>query len=310
MPTELKHGQITPLDQDNKDKPDYAAVFTYIETNCSEFLAAVVKAKKFLYRGINKAPDSYAIVGKPLKNRKPRDSSLELQKQFDRLLTLAGFEALRSNSIFATSMYSSASTYGNVYAIFPLDGYKFTYSEVWDDIILDDNSELFSPAAEDDIEDLIEDLGFALRDFVENIMYSKEYATLPNYTEVEQKINKYFAPLLARLLKAEYQASTPKLFIYLVDSAANFINGMANGPAKKEGLDLLKQFKKDYEKCKRIGLLNKAEEAKEIIIVNNKFRQTDMAKAIKSGNETLINGTYLAVRYTKAFEKLFKRRYF
>lgn len=100
----------------------------YITQNCSEFLQEVNKSKHFLYRGLTRDPVS-AFAGHSRQDRQTRDSQEICQTLFDQCLKALGSTALRSNSIFVISRLIHASSYGDVYLIFPLDGkYTFTYT--------------------------------------------------------------------------------------------------------------------------------------------------------------------------------------
>lgn len=105
--------------------------FNRIEILCNEYLSIVRKSKNILYRGaIHKNIKSKIFMA----NSKPRVSvegnkATNYQKLCDTYLSLAGFKALRGNSIFTNSEYRMAKFWGNTYLIFPLNGFEFTYSK-------------------------------------------------------------------------------------------------------------------------------------------------------------------------------------
>lgn len=131
MPKDMKPGQADPIKLD----PDkISSIFKFIRKNCSEFLNEGVKTtRKFLYRGM---PLSITNGEKIVLGQSPTfRKSLSLfgnhqATQFlcDRYLLAAGFNAVRSNSIFSTSDIHRSSDYGNMFATFPINGFKFTYS--------------------------------------------------------------------------------------------------------------------------------------------------------------------------------------
>lgn len=134
-----------------------AKTFQYITTNCSEFLAYVKASGQTdpLWRGIGgKVPEIFASRSR--ENREARDSSDEGQRVVDLALKAKGFTALRSNSIFATSDWDRAENYGTVYAIFPKNGFHYTWSVRHDDIIIDEHLDLDDD--EDDVGDMIMDV--------------------------------------------------------------------------------------------------------------------------------------------------------
>jgi hypothetical protein len=99
-----------------------------IENNCKEIMEDYRFANKYLFRGIKRI-DSI-ILGESPTNRKPVDMNIRIQSKIDDNLKNSGFKALRSNSIFCSSSYSTAKYYGydNPYIIFPFDGFDFTYA--------------------------------------------------------------------------------------------------------------------------------------------------------------------------------------
>jgi len=105
-----------------------------IEPKCSEALSIYKSSKRILYRGAKNNPPIYR--GRSLDERRPTDSNSTLTMFFDKMLADNGMLALRKNSVFATSSWSHASNFGTVYAFFPVNGFKFTYTNE-NDIVLD-----------------------------------------------------------------------------------------------------------------------------------------------------------------------------
>lgn len=118
-----------------KDKIDYK----FIETNCSDILKVYRKYKNVFYHGDKKNLKN-KIFKTPI-NRIPVDTEPKMQKEIDYRLKAAGFIALRSNSVFATSSFGDAWTYGSVsgslYVIFPLNGFDWTTSNKLSDFYYD-----------------------------------------------------------------------------------------------------------------------------------------------------------------------------
>lgn len=110
-----------------------------IEVECSEALAEMRKASSWLYRGSNDYGHIYK--GSSHNERKPKDSSKYLSVEWDRMLQQLGFDAVRSNSIFCTSNSSHARSFGKVYCVFPINGFKYTYSPYIRDKMIDDWSD-------------------------------------------------------------------------------------------------------------------------------------------------------------------------
>ena len=120
--------------KENKGVPEQLLpLFDQINNNCKNYIKAVKKAKRWLYRGAS-GPDAY--IGRSWVARNPRNSEREVQEIFDEQLQKLGMTALRGNSIFATSKMGRAKQYGRVFVIFPKDRQsEFTYVND-DDLIL------------------------------------------------------------------------------------------------------------------------------------------------------------------------------
>jgi hypothetical protein len=108
-----------------------------IKTNCSEALKICQTTHKAIYRGMGiygGGPYEF-ISDTPKQRRKPTLNSDRFQAFIDDILYANGFKALRSNSIFCTSNREMASEYGNIYVIFPFDGFSMTGNKFHDDIL-------------------------------------------------------------------------------------------------------------------------------------------------------------------------------
>jgi len=130
---ELKSGQIQRiLGQKSK------SISNFIENHCSQILDIYWKEQKYLYRGVNLISTSQFMLGNSRDNRSPKDTPKEVQLLIDKRLQEAGFEARRSNSIFCTSNLYTAEAYAiplrNVFIIFPINGFSFTYNSMARDL--------------------------------------------------------------------------------------------------------------------------------------------------------------------------------
>jgi hypothetical protein len=113
-----------------------------LKRECSDYLAACSQAQKWLYRGI-KNEHRPAFLAKTRENRPPMDSNPLLMKCFDQALKTLGFSARRENSIFAISDRDKSLDFGDVYVIFPRNGFDFTYTNERE-IILDELDQVLS----------------------------------------------------------------------------------------------------------------------------------------------------------------------
>ena len=106
-----------------------------LRTQCGEFLDMC--AGKPLYRGMKRFDHDYFINIGPRNRRKNiGDDHLWLEITIDRFLKKKGINALRTNSTFTTPDHDTAQNYGEVFMIFPKDGFEFCYGGT-SDIYLD-----------------------------------------------------------------------------------------------------------------------------------------------------------------------------
>ena len=110
--------------------------FDQIDAECSEYLRVVSRAKEWLYRGTRRQMPWYEDTSRS--DRKTVDSDSDATRIFDQLLTRMGHRALRSNSVFTTSLEFKAASYGvggGVYVIIPKNGCDYTWTNQKDLII-------------------------------------------------------------------------------------------------------------------------------------------------------------------------------
>jgi hypothetical protein len=90
------------------------------------------KEQKYLYRGLDIKNSKLVLLGKSNDERLPKDTPVNVQIAIDKRLSEAGFTALRGNSIFCTPNLYTAQAYAvpisNVFVIFPINGFSFTYN--------------------------------------------------------------------------------------------------------------------------------------------------------------------------------------
>lgn len=94
-----------------------------------------------LYRGSDTDIDHYRII--PVRtNRRPLNSSKAEHNAFMRAIEAVGGVATRTNSVFVTGDYSTAEEYGrNVYRVFPIGEFYYTYAEGIKDWLYNSNME-------------------------------------------------------------------------------------------------------------------------------------------------------------------------
>lgn len=114
-------------------------VYRFINANCKPYISENPRySDDYLFRGLKRKYDS-AVVIPGNKNRQPVDVPNKISLMLDKALIDAGFSAVRSNSIFATGELNEADEYsanGDIYVIFPIGNFTYTYSKEVTDLYL------------------------------------------------------------------------------------------------------------------------------------------------------------------------------
>lgn len=101
-----------------------------IKKDCTQIVSAYRNTDRVFFRGVNSTKEAFR--GIPHANRKPRDSMPEFHEFLTNMLAAAGAVAGRNNGTFVSSNHGAATMYvevndGDVYVIFPLDGFHYTW---------------------------------------------------------------------------------------------------------------------------------------------------------------------------------------
>jgi hypothetical protein len=257
------------------------SIFAYIEKHCQEFLQSARKAKTLLYRGMH-VKTQKAFIGHPRADREPVDTSEETQAMVDNALSKAGFKALRGNSLFTSADLGVAEQYGKAFAIFPMDGFKFTWSTKYNDFYSDFISKL-EDSADLNYSATIEQIDYEFS-IIEDRTSERFYNT-QNWNEENPGRKK---PLPKKFLTPQWFAviergETPEQIDYYVERYAKNKTIMASP-----------QFRKLYARMiKRKNIYSN-------IVKMAGFSQTNLVAALKSDHEIYILGDYVAIP-----EKLF-----
>ena len=253
--------------------------FTTFLNQCSESIAACREAGDFLYRGISLLNAEYDIfLGRPRKNRRATDTSIELQQEWDKLFTAAGFSALRSNSIFCAGGIDTAVSYGSAYIIFPINGFSFTWSpKIYD---------LYNHMQQHDIntpQDLY--INPAILKNIHRIASKGEHcAQLEN-------LNDGSADKILYLFQDIYYAdSLENVTKYIKEISANLDS------LEKKHKKIFKEVHKYISEINTI-LTNNSSWTPEEVIANYGYTNKDFVAAIKSKKEVIVSGEYYAFRY-------------
>lgn len=99
-----------------------------LRRDCSEYLDILCATKKPLFRGVQKFHHSYYINIAP-RNRRVHigDDHWWIEVCTDRYLKKQNFTALRTKSTFCTTNGAAAGQYGDIFMVFPKNGFSFAY---------------------------------------------------------------------------------------------------------------------------------------------------------------------------------------
>lgn len=288
---DLKEAISNFKDYDITEDKTLLYYLSLITIECKQALHEMKLANSFLYRGI-RDPDLETFVGLPWNTRFPKDSDPETQKGIDNVLELAGFGALRRNSIFCFGFESTA--YGKPYIIFPVNGYQVTWSKKINDLYVD-------------------------------ISYIKDFYT--KYIVAQPNVKQLFAQLLPAIDEIIEKSRNLKMFSMTVP--LNMLKTRIHNPEHfrfNHTLQIIfqniRRLKPDVRNAivtsEQIQLLNQLNDIfvkfsvtpdnVKDIAAENGFSNTDLHKAIQSENEIYIHGKYYgfeAQKYRTLFTKCF-----
>jgi hypothetical protein len=129
----------------------------FIEEHCDQFLKE--SRGHFLYRGMVVPQKPYAIIRMPHKNRRPSNTPEDIHHKLDEMFMKRFGWRPRSTGVFATSSYGDAEYYGDVYTIYPANGFRYLWSPDVGDLYGELNYEFSSDGTywrnEEDIEYMI-----------------------------------------------------------------------------------------------------------------------------------------------------------
>jgi predicted kinase len=113
------------ISEDEQKKLITQDIIETIKEECSDFFQQL--GDGLLYRGVPGGDDDFLYQEYPT-NRKPTASSEEFHNFLNKVFKAKGFKTNRSNSVFCTGDWTEAASYGNVYVVFPKNGFNFLWS--------------------------------------------------------------------------------------------------------------------------------------------------------------------------------------
>jgi len=111
------------------EDPDLDNVLTILQKDCSLFIR---ETGWFLYRGTNRQLERGVFISKqkPRLNRRPVDTRKRVHDMADKSFMKKFGWKVRSEGVFTATRPGMSRGYGkNLYLMFPVNGYKFVYSE-------------------------------------------------------------------------------------------------------------------------------------------------------------------------------------
>lgn len=257
-----------------------------IQSECKQAYQVFEDTGLRAYRGIE--IETYeSFLGKTGRDRLPMNSTPEFQQLIDQALReyLGSDAAVRSNSIFVTGSSSHARGYGDAYVIFPKDSARFTWSTEYDDIVIDSSMRKWT-------------------DFVpltQLLSYQKFLDYLEDYPELNQN-----SAVVAFL---HYFDTNTDYLIWWQDNPISKLSRMpepVRSAAKISGFDqfLDTMSNASYGAIKKLYDQDLAKFNAKDFIEDFKPRDTDWAAALKSKNEILVSGEYVAILATEFIKYL------
>jgi hypothetical protein len=255
---------------------DTEKVIEYLKQNCSDIIEDMRATKKLLYRGLKRGELGPIFVGQSRQDRKPKDTGSKVSAFFDQALASHGFKALRSNSIFVTSEYHHALSYGNaVYAIFPINGFNFTYTNSTDLVIK-------IPDLIDYPKNLLEN---AWRWFLDHEAKAETDPKFPEalWKELGSRLD-YAERLKSTMKRSESDRSSYFKSLYYICQDLNKLSFILKDDA------FIQQFR-------NFDVTDSSNWSEDAVIRNLNPKNTDIQKAMKAkmGREIFINGKYVAL---------------
>lgn len=115
--------------------PSFNEITQLIETHCSDIAQFYRDNWIFMYRGIDSSAPVINLPAMSELQRKPLSTPADISSLVDGKLKSAGFTTLRSNSFFASGVYSPF--YGSIYWVFPYNNFDWAWSSKIEDFYSD-----------------------------------------------------------------------------------------------------------------------------------------------------------------------------
>lgn len=289
----IKPGEKQEFEPSNTDEN---STFYKFASECSDAIDAMRRTKRGLYRGmIGDHPEIF--IGRSRDDRRPMDTYDDLHSEFNKILIVNGFVANRGNSIFCSGNMGTSFGYGESYAIFPKNGFQFTWAAKVNDLTnkfsilgMTSSEDLYSGLQDKklkrSVDQILAKLQISIWKFSQNIQY---FGILS--TDLRNLLRQWF----------DHTGSPGKI---VQDIISNIVS-------------LKVQTNTDILSPKKLKVLNTfvkhapSDEAKQVagmkLLNTLGFDHTNFDAALKSDNEIYIHGEYYAfINKREGFGKLSK----
>jgi hypothetical protein len=282
-----------------------------IEAECSNAIEAFKQANGFLLRGLMLEKGKY-VPGKLYSTgpRSPKDTDILMQNMVDDVLKLAGFKALRGNSIFCSGDYEQAEGYGPpVYVIFPKDGFQITWSTRYKDFFVD-----FSSIRKDPTSFLVNpstDLFIGQSVHTNKATYS-HLANLKNALSAKDNLEGFIDAIIFRIdLLTEAMSLNDKMnaetaLKSLLKLHQEYVQKTSDDSPFTSSAVYTRLFKEIQDWIDSPPPELNARTVRKTILKHG-FQKDNLAEAIRAGNEIYLHGQYYAfdmATYGETLERL------
>lgn len=198
-------------------------VIDNIQYNCSDAIDAYKRSKRVLWRGVRRNKNApFYKFGQLLKSHSPEkrksisvNQTSETFKIINDALKTLNFEARRDNIICCSSDWVHASHYtsnsalftnGQLYMIFPINGFNFIWSDKFKDFggVTTNKLDLVKMENIDDAQKIISNCGFRKDNFVAALKSGNEIGINGEYIAIGEKYYKRYKKYFKEILGFNY----------------------------------------------------------------------------------------------------------
>lgn len=226
------------------------------------------------------------LIGKPYENRKPNDTEPFNQKYVDDIMARHGFKARRGNSIFVTTDFNQASSYGSIYYIFPINGFTYSWNVKVDDWVPDKKDFYFKPYTDfledfeycyDELDTLYSELSNGLID----IRYDRLKTWMIYRNKPDWKLFRRSIKLMGKWIEKSEDLDTVYSPVFLNNGAREILKPLVQLMKKYPGFPQSKLILKTFS---NMPVMNQ-DKYEKAFIKNSGLIHTHLDTAMKVGHE-------------------------